>query len=95
LRAVSWGLMQVMGQTAREFGYPGPLPQLCSPGVGLLYGCKKLKSCFERAAGGDVRQALSFYNGGGDPTYPDHVLALVPKYQQAQAAAATPPTDAE
>lgn len=29
-RAFSWGLMQVMGQTAREFGYAGDFPTLSS-----------------------------------------------------------------
>ena len=31
-RSMSWGLMQVMGQTAREFGFDSPaLTQLCDP----------------------------------------------------------------
>ena len=36
----SWGLMQVMGAVAREYGYAGPFPQLCDPVIGLEYGCR-------------------------------------------------------
>lgn len=38
----SWGLMQVMGAVAREFGFKGHFPGLCSPLEGLHYGCKLL-----------------------------------------------------
>src|SRR5712692_6395106 len=34
-RSMSWGLMQVMGQVAREFGFAGDsLPELCDPATG-------------------------------------------------------------
>lgn len=80
-RAFSYGLLQLMGQTAREFGFTGPyLTQLCDPYVGLEFGCRKLKHCLE-VVGGDVRKALLMYNGGANPNYPDLVLQHLPAYQ--------------
>ena len=74
MRATSFGLMQVMGQVAREKGFSEKyLTALCDPVFGLTYGCKKLKECLDRE-NGDVRAALLRFNGGGDPNYPDLVL---------------------
>ena len=43
LRACSFGLMQLMGQVAREYGYRAPfLTALCAPATGLEYGCRHL-----------------------------------------------------
>src|ERR1700681_1379726 len=43
-RGFSWGLMQVMGQTARERGLASQfLSALCDPGTGLAVGCRILK----------------------------------------------------
>lgn len=81
-RAFSWGLMQVMGQTARELGFKADIPQLCDPLFGILYGCKKLALCFK--ATGDARAALLRYNGGSNPAYPDQVLARTAKYMAVQ-----------
>ncbi|MFZ5427054.1 MAG: transglycosylase SLT domain-containing protein [Thermodesulfobacteriota bacterium] len=42
-RATSWGLMQIMGETARCLGFNAPfLAALCDPMVGLEWGCKYL-----------------------------------------------------
>jgi len=79
-RAFSWGLMQVMGQTAREVGYLGPLAQLCDPTVGINVGCEVLRAKFAKASG-DVRQALLYYNGGKNGSYPAEVIARIPKFQ--------------
>lgn len=47
--ATSWGLMQVMGATARGLGYAGPfLSALADPALGLDYGCKLLASLRDR-----------------------------------------------
>lgn len=71
-RATSWGLMQVLGETARVCGYSGPyLSALCDPATGLHWGCLYFVRCLEAAKG--ERAALLRYNGGGDPTYPDKV----------------------
>lgn len=48
-RATSWGLMQVMGQVARERGFEGAfLSQLCTPAAGLEYGCRQLRHVYQR-----------------------------------------------
>src|SRR5580692_9066457 len=42
-RSISWGLMQLMGQVAREHGFTGKfLSALCDPAVGLDLGCTAL-----------------------------------------------------
>jgi len=77
-RSTSWGLMQVMGQTAREFGYVGSLPDLRDPETAVIYGCKKLQKCF--FVHGEPETALLAYNGGGNPQYPAQVIARVSNY---------------
>ena len=80
-RAISWGLMQVMGQVARECGFHGrSLAELCDPATGISVGC----GLFERklaAAQGNITEALLFWNGGGNPNYPAEVLARIPNYR--------------
>lgn len=74
-RAFSWGLMQVMGQVARENGFEGTfLSALCDPQQGIAIGCRVLakKLAF---AGGDVARGLLAWNGGGNPCYAEQVLA--------------------
>jgi soluble lytic murein transglycosylase-like protein len=81
-RAFSWGLMQVMGQVARENGYKGFLAGLCDPEQGLEIGCLVL--AHKIALGrGDVTSGLQLWNGGGNPDYAKEVLARLPNYQQA------------
>ncbi len=78
-RAISWGLMQVMGQTAREHGFQGRfLSALCDPQVGLAIGCAVL--AHKLAATSDVRSALLLWNGGADPDYPAQVMNRIPHY---------------
>jgi soluble lytic murein transglycosylase-like protein len=78
-RATSWGLMQIMGQTAREFGYTGSCPSLRDPETAVTYGCKKLQSCFLKN-GSHVETALLAYNGGGNPHYALQVIARLAHY---------------
>jgi len=78
-RAFSRGLLQIMGQVARERGFKGLLPRLHDPEVGLEYGCRHLKWMLGRAEG-ITRIALLKYNGGGDPSYPNKVLLASEKY---------------
>lgn len=74
-RATSWGLMQVMGQTARELGFKGDaLPEFVDPAVGVRYGAKYLRKMLNRFPNTDpgmcYREALAAYNGGpGNPNY--------------------------
>lgn len=79
-RCISWGLMQTLGQVAREFGYDGPLPQLCEPTVGIVIGCKILSHKI-KIADNDVRSGLLKYNGGARPQYADEVLARMVNYK--------------
>lgn len=79
-RGFSWGLMQVMGQVAREVGFDGPfLSQLCEPETGLAVGCKLLRKKLD-ALDGDVTRGLLAWNGGANPAYPSQVLARRPHY---------------
>jgi len=74
-RGFSWGLMQVMGQVAREMGFDSPfLSALCDPEQGIAVGCKVLRKKFDAMAG-DTTRALLAWNGGGNPAYPAQVLA--------------------
>lgn len=44
----SWGLMQVMGAVAREYGYKDWHPRLCDIHAGLQYGCAHLSALRDR-----------------------------------------------
>ena len=85
-RGFSWGLMQVMGQVAREFGFDAPfLSALCDPEQGIAIGCKVLRRKFDAMAclpgqAGDVTRGLLAWNGGGNPAYASQVLARRPHY---------------
>lgn len=81
LRATSLGLMQVMGQVAREQGFTEPLSELKKPLNSLEHGCKKLAKCW-RNHFGEVKAVLLAYNGGGDLGYPDRTLKLYNKYKR-------------
>lgn len=60
----SWGLMQIMGSTAREHRCQVPyLSELCRPSLGLYYGCAHLASLV-RWAEGDTLKAVAAYNAG-------------------------------
>lgn len=60
----SYGLLQIMGFSAREMGFPGYLTQLCDPEIGILYGCKKLKSLQVRYD--TEADVISAYNQGNN-----------------------------
>lgn len=79
-RSMSWGLLQVMGEVAREHGYTGDLPALCDAGTGLEWGCVHLKAKLAAAAG-DVTKGLLAWNGGKNPTYAAEVLARFKNYE--------------
>lgn len=83
-RATSWGLMQVMGQVARECGFSGPLPSLCDPEIGLEWGCAVFARKLAFSAG-DVTRGLEAYNGGANLNYASEVLAIAPTYEKASA----------
>lgn len=79
-RGFSWGLMQVMGQVAREAGFAGPyLSALCDPEQSLAVGCRVLQKKFD-AMGGDCTRALQAWNGGGNAEYAAQVMARRGRY---------------
>jgi len=79
-RGFSWGLMQVMGQVARENGFAEPfLSALCDPEEGLELGCKILRRKLD-SANGDVARGLLAWNGGGNPGYAVQALARKQHY---------------
>ncbi len=85
-RSISWGLMQVMGQVAREHGFTGKsLAALCDPANGLEIGCAVLAAKLSAAAG-DIPRALELWNGGANPGYAPQVLARIPHYANAPTA---------
>jgi soluble lytic murein transglycosylase-like protein len=75
----SYGLMQAMypvvieaaPELAAALQYP---TQLCKAEIGIEAGCRILLRKLH-AAKNDARQALLYWNGGGDPAYPDKVFA--------------------
>jgi soluble lytic murein transglycosylase-like protein len=80
-RAYSWGLMQVMGQSARERGYDGEfLSALCEPAAGLEAGCELFAHKLA-AAEGKIPRALALWNGGANPDYASQVLARAETYR--------------
>jgi len=85
-RATSFGLMQVMGQLAREYGFTGTQAELEEPLNNIKLGCRKLQKCISREThehgtyAGDVAAALLRYNGGGDAHYPDRVMEYYQDY---------------
>src|SRR5258706_4477077 len=79
-RGFSWGLMQVMGQVARESGFDALfLSALCDPEQGLAVGCKVLRKKLDAMAG-DTTRALLAWNGGANPAYVAQGLARKQHY---------------
>jgi len=60
-RATSFGLLQIMGQVARELNYQGAWSGLMEPAVNLEYGCKKLAKCYKKYQGD---AGIAAYNSG-------------------------------
>lgn len=63
-RATSFGLLQIMGQVARELGYKWPFSMLLQPETGLEWGCKKLAQCYKRYGKTDINAGIAAYNCG-------------------------------
>jgi hypothetical protein len=79
-QAMSFGLMQIMGQVARERGYNSKfLTGLCDPATGLEFGCRQLAVCM-RLGGGVPNDVLLHWNGGADLFYPSRVMDRMAKY---------------
>jgi soluble lytic murein transglycosylase-like protein len=73
-RATSFGLMQPIGQTAREYGFKSnELTVLLDPMVNIEVGTKILADKI-RKKDGDIHKGLLAYNGGGNIEYPNEVM---------------------
>jgi soluble lytic murein transglycosylase-like protein len=62
-RATSFGLLQIMGQVARELGYKGPWSGLMDPETNLEWGCLKLSKCYKKYAP-NLDEGIAAYNCG-------------------------------
>ena len=74
----SYGVMQVLPDTARFMGYHGPDAWLVWPENSIRYGCRYLRWQLDRYDG-DWRLAVSAYNAGtatdANSEYVDRVMA--------------------
>lgn len=61
-QATSFGLMQVMGGTARGMGFDGYIVELLIPSVGLDWGCRYLAKQIGRYE--DETKGIAAYNAG-------------------------------
>lgn len=59
---MSWGLMQVMGSTARGEGFDDHLPILLEPSNGIYWGCVVLKTKMKKYE--SLKAVISSYNAG-------------------------------
>lgn len=59
---MSWGLMQVMGAVAREYGYIGYFTELCEPAVGIGYGMRHLRRYWDKHQ--NWPDTIASYNAG-------------------------------
>ena len=59
---MSWGLGQVMGAVAREYGFSGNLSELTKPEIGLQYCIKHLTHFIDKYD--NVLDGISAYNQG-------------------------------
>jgi soluble lytic murein transglycosylase-like protein len=72
MQKTAWGLMQVMGATARSVGFDGRLPELTDPAVNVKTGVAYLETLMSKY---HARHGLSgvaaAYNGGAPRKRPD------------------------
>jgi len=62
LQDASYGLMQLLGRTARRLGFSGPLEGLFSPGTNIALGARYFSGLLTRYP--EPGAALAHYNGG-------------------------------
>lgn len=62
LQATSWGILQIMGGTARSNGYRDQLPKLCDINTGLLWGCLHFNKLLKKYP--LLTDAIAAYNAG-------------------------------
>lgn len=85
----SWGLMQVMGGVAREYGLTGPFTDLWDPAIGLRYGMRVIRRLLAKYH--HWPDVIAAYNAGSpvridgkykNQAYVDKVLALWNEYER-------------
>ncbi len=76
MRATSFGLVQIMGQVARERGFQGEfLTELLDPAVNVKLGSEFLQMLLHKHD--TTEKALLRWNGGGDPDYAKKVFSHI------------------
>jgi soluble lytic murein transglycosylase-like protein len=70
-RATSWGLLQIMGQSAREDGYKGEIEALLDIHAGLEWGVRHLAKKIKRYGEDDINRAVAAYNAGNVRIVPE------------------------
>ena len=70
-RATSFGLLQIMGQVAREMGFKGEFKDLCGVIGGLDWGCRKLAKCYEKFGKKNINAGIAAYNCGTPKITPE------------------------
>ena len=63
LAACSYGLLQIMLETAIEVGFNGQPYELFDSRTGLYWGCRKMRSIYDKFPD-SYNQVLAIYNGG-------------------------------
>jgi soluble lytic murein transglycosylase-like protein len=69
LQSMSWGLCQVMGSVAREFGFEDMLTQLVDPAQSLTIGARLLHKLFIKYP--NQNDVIVSYNAGSPRHHPD------------------------
>jgi len=78
-RATSYGLMQIMGEVARELGFKGAFTELFDPATGLEYALKHLKRFIVKYQAEGLDYAIASYNAGS-PRFDDSGHFVNQKY---------------
>lgn len=64
LQKISYGICQVMGAVAREFGFTAPLTSLMDPELCLIYGAKLLRRYYVKYGELNESDIIASYNAG-------------------------------
>ena len=72
MQKTAWGLMQVMGATARSVGFDGRLPELAAPDINVRVGVAYLNTLMSKhRARYGLEGVVAAYNGGSPRKRPD------------------------
>lgn len=78
----SWGLMQVMGATARQMGHEGPFSSLLDPATNLEIGCRLLAHLQARWGEFDGLAAYHAGNPATGASYASDILRRAEIYRR-------------